>query len=105
MAASTARPDQMLIGFARVTLEPGESCRVSFTVHPSRLAFFDPQMRFVVEPGAFTFSVARPRPTMLQKTIVLTGCTTEWKQREVVPTAVRVHELNSASQRAGSAAT
>jgi beta-glucosidase len=46
--ASVARPDQMLTGFARVRLDPGQARRVTFTVHPSRLAFYDPRMRFVV---------------------------------------------------------
>src|SRR5207248_6781992 len=44
LVASVARPFRQLIGFARVPLEPAESIRLTFTVHPSRLAFYDPQM-------------------------------------------------------------
>ena len=55
--ASVARHQFFLCGFARVPLEPGERRTVRFTVHPSRLAFYDPHMRFVVEPGTFTFRV------------------------------------------------
>src|SRR5439155_213916 len=55
--ASVARPNRQLVGFAWVSLAPGERHTVHFTVHPSRLAFYDPQMRFVNEPGVLTFMV------------------------------------------------
>ena len=46
-----ARPNRQLIGFARVPLEAGASASVRFTVHPSACAYYDEEMRFVVEPG------------------------------------------------------
>ena len=52
--ASVARPNRALVGFAWVSLLPGERRTVHFTVHPSRLAFYDPQMRFVMEPGTLS---------------------------------------------------
>ena len=52
--ASVTRPVKELRGFARITLEPGERRTVSFTLAPDDLAFYDVQMRRVVEPGAFT---------------------------------------------------
>jgi beta-glucosidase len=89
--ASVARPDRMLIGFARVALEPGQARRVTFTVHPSRLAFYDPGMRFVTEPGAFTFSVgASSADIRAELTVELGGETAEYRQREVVATRVNV---------------
>jgi beta-glucosidase len=89
--ASVARPDRLLVGFARVPLAPGETKAVSFEVHPSRLASYDPEMRFVVEPGDFTFSVgASALDIRRQQTVTLAGPVTEWKQRSIVPTAVRV---------------
>ena len=85
--ASVARPDRLLVGFARVPLAPAESRTVSFEVHPSRLAFYDPEMRFVVEPGDFTFSVgASALDIRQQRTVALTGTATEWEQRSIVPT-------------------
>lgn len=87
--ASVARPDRMLIGFGRVTLDPGESKTVTFVVHPSRLAFYDPQMRFVVEPGLFTFSVgASAGDIRAEQAIELSGTVTEYRQREIVATSV-----------------
>ncbi len=89
LIASVARPDYMLIGFARVSLAPGQAQRVTFTVHPSRLAFYDPQMRFVTEPGAFTFSIgASSADIRAEQTIVLAGEIAEFRQREIVPTSV-----------------
>jgi beta-glucosidase len=55
--ASVARPIRELVGFRRVALDPGAQARVTFGVHPSRLAFHDPTMALVTEPGAFTFWV------------------------------------------------
>jgi beta-glucosidase-like glycosyl hydrolase len=83
--ASVARHEFFLCGFAKVPLEPGEKQTVRFTVHPSRLAFYDPQMRFVVEPGDFTFRVG-------ESSVAATvgGVEREYLQREVVATTVAV---------------
>ncbi len=56
LVASVVRPEQQLIGFARVPLEPGEQRRLRFEVHPSRLALFDTNLRRVTEPGDFRFA-------------------------------------------------
>ena len=89
--ASVARPNRMLLGFARLFLTPGQARRVTFTVHPSRLAFYDPSMRFVTEPGAFTFSVgASSVDIRVEKTIELDGQVAEYRQREIVATQVGV---------------
>jgi len=87
--ASVARPDQILIGFTRVALDPEQARSATFTVHPSRLAFYDPQMRFVVEPGIFRFSVGASAADMrAEQTVELSGEVTEYRQRESVATNV-----------------
>jgi beta-glucosidase len=87
--ASVARPDRMLIGFTRVSLASGQARRVTFTVHPSRLAFYDPWMCFVTEPGAFTFSVgASSTDIRAEQTVVLDGEVVEYRQKEIVATKV-----------------
>jgi beta-glucosidase len=87
--ASVARPSRMLLGFTRLSLVPGQARRVTFTVHPSRLAFYDPAMRFVTEPGAFTFSIGTSSVDIrAEKTIVLDGQAAEYRQREIVATKV-----------------
>jgi beta-glucosidase len=89
LVASIARPVRILLGFARLALAPGQARRVTFTVHPSRLAFYDPSMRFVTEPGAFTFSIgASSADIRAEKTVTLGGQVAEYRQREIVATKV-----------------
>jgi beta-glucosidase len=89
--ATVARPDQLLLGFARVPLDPGQAKRVTFTVYPSRLAFYDPQMRFVTEPGAFSFSVgASAADIRAEQVIDLRGQAAEYRQREIVATRIGI---------------
>ena len=91
LVACVARPERVLLGFARVSLAPGQARKITFTIHPSRLAFYDSCMRFVVEPGAFTFSVGSSSASIrAEKTIRLDGQTSEYRQREIVATKVEV---------------
>ncbi|MEY2434483.1 MAG: hypothetical protein QOC92_4208 [Acidimicrobiaceae bacterium] len=89
--ASVARPFRALVGFARIALAPDETATASFTVHPSRLAFYDPTMRFVCEPGQFTFAVgASWSDIRARQTVDLHGEVVGYRQREIVSTAVDV---------------
>jgi beta-glucosidase len=91
LVASVARPARMLLGFARVSLAPGQARRITFVVHPSRLAFYDPCMRFVTEPGVFTFSVgASSVDIRAEQTITLAGEVAEYRQREIEDTQVSI---------------
>jgi beta-glucosidase len=49
--ASISQPVRRLRGFERVTLDPGDSRRVTFTLGRSDFGFYDNSGRFVVEPG------------------------------------------------------
>jgi beta-glucosidase len=51
VVASVTRPVQELKGFQRVSLEPGQRVTVSFDLAVDELAFYDRDMRRVVEPG------------------------------------------------------
>lgn len=55
--ASLARPVKELKGFRRVTLEPGESRDVAFTITPDMLRFYNPELEYVWEPGEFDLMV------------------------------------------------
>mgnify|MGYP001545356847 CR=1 FL=1 len=46
--------ERELAGFARVTLQPGEARTVKFAVPPARLALYDRDGHWTVEPGRFT---------------------------------------------------
>ena len=90
--ASVARPQRQLIGFIRLPLDPGQARRVTFVVHPSRLAFYDPEMRFVTEPGAFTFSIgASSSDIRAEQTVTLEGGITEYRQCEIIATTVVIN--------------
>lgn len=52
--SSVTRPVKELKDFKRISLQPGESRDVSFTVTPKMLAFYQLDMQFGVEPGTFT---------------------------------------------------
>jgi beta-glucosidase len=58
VAASVTRPVRELKGFQRITLQPGERRRVSFTLGPEQLGFYNRALRYVVEPGAFQVFVS-----------------------------------------------
>ena len=49
--ANTTRPVQELKGFERITLAAGESCKVIFDLAAADLAFYDTDMKLVIEPG------------------------------------------------------
>ena len=53
VVASVARPVKELKDFRRVALKAGEKKTIEFTITPDKLAFYDLNMKLVVEPGAF----------------------------------------------------
>ncbi|MBP7509007.1 MAG: glycoside hydrolase family 3 C-terminal domain-containing protein [Prolixibacteraceae bacterium] len=54
LKSSLPRPVKELKGFEKITLQPGETKTVSFTVNKSDLSFFDPVKHdWVAEPGDF----------------------------------------------------
>ncbi|MGA9071558.1 MAG: glycoside hydrolase family 3 N-terminal domain-containing protein [Terracidiphilus sp.] len=55
--SSVTRPVKELKGFKKVWLEPGESTTVSIDITPDLLAFYDINMKYVVEPGDFEIQV------------------------------------------------
>lgn len=67
--ASVGRYLKMLKGFERVSLAPGETKTVSFTLGFDELSLYDTALERVVEPGTFTISVgASSRANDLQTT-------------------------------------
>lgn len=55
--ASVGRYNKMLKGFERISLEPGETKTVTFTLGFDELNILNQEMKKVVEPGTFTISV------------------------------------------------
>jgi beta-glucosidase len=58
VAASVAQPVRLLKGFRRVSLQPGETQTVSFTIAARDLAYHNQQMHPVAEPGRYQVWIA-----------------------------------------------
>jgi beta-glucosidase len=57
LVSSVTRPVKELKGYQRITLQPGDTTTVSLPITPDHLAFWDIEMRFVVEPGEFLIMI------------------------------------------------
>ena len=69
--SSVTRPVKELKGFQRITLAPGEARTVRLPIAPEHLAFYDIDMKYVVEPGEFEIMVGNSsRDPDLQKIIL-----------------------------------
>lgn len=55
--SSVTRPVKELKDFARITLEPNETKQITFKITPSKIAFYNREMKRVVEPGTFQIMV------------------------------------------------
>jgi beta-glucosidase len=55
--SSVTRPVKELRGFQRITLSPGETKTVEFSLGPGELSFLNREMHRVVEPGTFAIMV------------------------------------------------
>lgn len=59
MIASMIRPQKELIGFQRVSLQPGESKIVELTFRLDQLAFLNTDDQWVIEKGQFRFYIGK----------------------------------------------
>ena len=57
VVTSVTRPLKELKGFRKVFLQPGETKTVALDITPESLAFYDIDMKYVVEPGDFEITV------------------------------------------------
>jgi beta-glucosidase len=73
LSAWVTRPVKLLKGFQRVTLQPGETRRVTFPVGPQQLQFWDEAMRLAVEPGEFELMVGGSSRHALSTRLWVTG--------------------------------
>ena len=72
LVSSVTRPVKELKGFHKVWLQPGETKTVAFDITPESLAFYDVDMKYVVEPGEFEIMIGNSsRDEDLEKKILL----------------------------------
>jgi beta-glucosidase len=57
LVSSVTRPIKELKDFKRISLRPGETKTVEFTITPDKLWFYDLNMKRVVEPGTFEIMI------------------------------------------------
>jgi len=89
--ASSARPVKQLAGFVRLALGAGESRRVAFHLDLSQLGFYDPRMRFVVEPGGVEVQVGASSEDIRQSArFEIQGELRRLSTAEIVPTRVEL---------------
>ena len=71
--ASISQPVRRLRGFDRVTLAPGESQTVTFTLDRSDFGFYDNRGKFVVEPGEIEVYAGDSSTADLKQSFTVTG--------------------------------
>ncbi len=69
--ASVTRPVQELKGFERISLNAGETKTVTFTIDPSKLAFWDYNMKYLVEPGQFDIMIGKSSADYIKGTLTV----------------------------------
>jgi len=57
--SSVTRPVKELKDFSRISLNPGETKNVSFLIDDSKLAMWNKEMKYVVEPGVFEIMIGK----------------------------------------------
>lgn len=73
MVSSVVRPLKELKGFQKVSLKPGETRRVSFTIDRDTLSFFNSQLKWGAEAGEFKLMVGSASDDIrLESTLKLT---------------------------------
>jgi beta-glucosidase len=69
VVSSVTRPTKELRGFERVSLKPGESKTVTFSLGPAELSLIDRRMQRVVEPGRFEVMVGTNSSQLITATL------------------------------------
>lgn len=92
--ASITRPVKELKGFARVSLEPGESVRVSFEVPADMCSFVGVDLVRIVEPGTIEVMVGSSSADIRSKgSFELTGATRALGEDRLLTSAAHIEPL------------
>jgi len=67
--SSVTRPIKELKGFERISLAPGETKRVTFSITPEKLQFYNREMKRIVEPGRFQIMVGGNSNDLITQTL------------------------------------
>jgi beta-glucosidase len=67
--SSVTRPVKELKGFRRITIDPGKTQMVEFTLGPEEVSFLNREMKRVVEPGTFKIMVGGNSVDLIETTL------------------------------------
>jgi beta-glucosidase len=71
MVGSITRPVKELKGFQKISLKPGESQKVSFTIGINDLKFYNNDLKWVAEPGDFKVFIGPNSAQVKQASFIL----------------------------------
>jgi beta-glucosidase len=71
--SSVTRPVKELRGFRRLSIDPGKTEKVEFTLGPEELSFLNRDMHRVVEPGTFKIMVGGNSLDLIETTLTVAG--------------------------------
>lgn len=71
--ASVARPVRQLVWFEKLTLDRGETKKITAAILPKHFGFYDPSMTFVIEPGVYDVFVGFDSKAPQAGTFSITG--------------------------------
>ena len=92
--AHVIRPVKQLAGFKRISLKPGETKKILFTLKTSQLGYYNEDMRFVVEPVKMDLMIGTSADKILyEKELLLTGKTVEIMGRRSYSCQTEVSEV------------
>jgi beta-glucosidase len=72
VVGSSTRPVKELKGFQKISLKPGESKTVSFTIRLNDLKFYNNELKWAAEPGAFTVFIGTDSENLKEASFTLT---------------------------------
>jgi beta-glucosidase len=85
--ASVKRPKKQLMAFERISLPPGDTRTVSFTVSPERLGFWDEKRKaWILEPGAFEVMVGSSSTDVRLKGEIKASTQGQWTPAQTMTT-------------------
>jgi beta-glucosidase len=91
--AEIARPVIQLLGFARVSLKPGQKKSITFKVHTDRLAYMGADYSRIIDQGMITISVGSSRSQLhFSKEVEIVGTKREVAFDRVLRTPVLISE-------------
>jgi len=73
VVSSAVTPNQQLVGFTKVSLDPGKSTKVTIPIENEQLAVWTPANNWAIEPGVFMVKVGTSSESVLSGNFSVVG--------------------------------